>query len=63
MPYHKVSLYLRAYTWLSLGESWREAPERGAEQSDMTERAVRRAAAGRAGQTALSPLVTYVKMR
>ena len=32
-PYHKVSLYLRAYTWLSLRESWREAPERGALQA------------------------------
>src|SRR5699024_4622947 len=29
-PYHKVSLCSRACTWLSLRESWREAPERGA---------------------------------
>ena len=28
--YHKVFLCPRAYTWLSLRESWREAPERGA---------------------------------
>ena len=29
-PYHKVSRCPRACTWLSLRESWRGAPERGA---------------------------------
>ena len=28
LSYHKVSLYLRACTWLPLWGSWREAPER-----------------------------------
>ena len=32
-PYHKVCLCPRACTWLSLRESWREAPERGALQA------------------------------
>src|SRR5699024_4894477 len=30
LSYHKVSLYLRACTWLPLWGSWREAPERAA---------------------------------
>ena len=29
LPYRKVSLYLRAYTWLSLRESWRDARKGG----------------------------------
>ena len=29
MPYYKVSLYLWAYTWLSLRESWRDARKGG----------------------------------
>ena len=32
LSYHKVSLYLRACTWLPLRGSWREAPERGAKK-------------------------------
>ena len=32
LSYHKVSLYLRACTWLPLRGSWREAPERGEKQ-------------------------------
>ena len=29
LPYSKVSLYLRAYTWLSPRESWRDARKGG----------------------------------
>ena len=40
LSYHKVSLYLRTYTWLPLRGSWREAPERATKKTPVSGRPV-----------------------